>query len=119
VPTILVVDDDAAICETLEGLLTDQGFDVMIAPDTIVGLDHFQKHPEIDLCLLDLMMPQGCPDGVALARSIKAVRPHLPVILMTGFYSAADRARGVTGVLLQKPFKIDELVTEINRQLRH
>ena len=118
-PTILLVDDDAAVCEMLDGLLTDQGFDVVTAPDTIAGLERFRGHPEIDLCLLDLVMPDGCPDGVALAHSIKAVRPDVPVILMTGYYATADKARDVAGALLHKPFRIDQLVTEIKRQLRH
>ena len=118
VTTILLVDDDVAVCEMLDGLLSDHGYDVVTAPDTVAGLERFRGHPEIDLCVLDLVMPDGCPDGVELARSIKAARPNMPVILMTGYYSTADAARNIAGALLHKPFRVEQLVTEIGRQLR-
>ena len=115
--TILLVDDDDGIRRMIEDHLTSSGYDVVTAPDTVVALDQLASHPKIDLCLVDLVMPSDVPDGVAFARSIKSQLPHMPLVLMTGYYSAAERAGELADRLIYKPISLDKLVAEIQHLL--
>jgi CheY-like chemotaxis protein len=116
-PTILLVDDDDAVRRVIEDHLASSGYDVLIAPDTVVALDQLASHPEVDLCLVDLVMPSDVPDGVAFARSIRNQLPGMPLVLMTGYYSASERLGEQVGSLIYKPVALDNLVAEIERLL--
>src|SRR5580658_11155813 len=98
--TILLVDDDDAVRRMIEYHLALSGYDVLSALDTVVALDHLAWHPEIDLCLVDLVMPSDVPDGVAFARSIRRRNQGMPLILMTGYYSASQRLGELAGSLI-------------------
>jgi DNA-binding NtrC family response regulator len=117
-PTVLVVDDDTAVRTTVADSLIWAGFQVVVAEDTVVAPRQLDAHPEIDVCLLDLVMPSDVPDGLALARSIRERTPNMPLILMTAYYSAAMKLRASTIPVLYKPFRLAQLVGEIDRQLR-
>jgi CheY-like chemotaxis protein len=84
-PTILIVDHNDAD-RVIEDHLTSSGYVVLTAPDTVVVLDQLVTHPEIVLCLIDLVMPSHVPDGLAFAQSVKRERPGTPLILMTGYF---------------------------------
>lgn len=71
----------------------EAGFHVIAAPDTGTALSLLEGHPEINLCLVDLVMPAS--DGVAFARSAKGHRPDMPIVLMTGYYSTAEKVAGL------------------------
>lgn len=114
-PTILLVDDDNGIRQVLEDGLSEAGFEVISAADTAMACQQLQRHPGVDLCLVDLVMP-GL-DGVAFARLIKDRMPDRPVILMTGYYAAGTRAGNIANSIIYKPIALDKLVAEINRQL--
>ncbi len=112
--SILIVDDDAAMSETLLDILEDKGFDVAIARDgpsamAEAGSRHF------DLALIDIMMPGM--NGVETLREIKKADPATTTMIMTGhsalegLVSDALKA-GVDGVLY-KPFEIDTIVEMI------
>lgn len=77
---ILSVDDERAILHTREILLTCAGYEVLSAIQGIEALEMVANHP-VDLVLLDYIMP-GL-DGGVVAREIKKVRPHVPVILIS------------------------------------
>ena len=111
---ILIVDDDADMCETLSDILEDKGYGVVIARDgskavTEAGMRHF------DLALIDIMMPGM--NGVETLREIKRTDPDTTTMIMTGhsalegMVSDALKA-GVDGVLY-KPFEIDTIVRMI------
>ena len=116
-PTILLVDDDDGVRRMIEDHLSSSGYDVLTAPDTVVALDQLASNTKVDLCLVDLVMPSDVPDGVAFARSIKAQLPHMPLVLMTGYYSASERAGELADSLIYKPIALDKLVAEIQRLL--
>ncbi|MBX3269202.1 MAG: sigma-54-dependent Fis family transcriptional regulator [Sandaracinaceae bacterium] len=106
-PRVLVVDDQAALSETLARGLTRRGFEVTTASSgpaalASVGEDAF------DAVLSDVaMQPMS---GLALCEQIRAVRPDLPVILMTAFGSmetAIDALRRGAYDFLQKPVDVD------------
>ena len=111
------MDDDDAIRRVIEYHLASSGYDVVSVPDTVVALDQLASHPEVDLCLVDLVMPSDVPDGVAFARSIRNQLPGMPLVLMTGYYSASERLGEQVGSLIYKPVALDNLVAEIERLL--
>jgi len=115
--TILLVDDDDAVRWVIEYHLASSGYDVVSAPDTVVALDQLTWHPEIDLCLVDLVMTSDVPDGVAFARSIRRRKQGMPLILMTGYYSVSERVGELVGSLIYKPVALDKLVAEIQHLL--
>ena len=117
-PTILVVDDDAAVVRVIEDHLGSSGFDVITAPDTFVALQRLASHPQIDLCLVDLVMPPSMPDGVTFARPVKSQRPDMPMILMTGYSSAAAKICDLADRLVYKPIDLEILTDEIKHQLQ-
>jgi CheY-like chemotaxis protein len=118
-PTILLVDDDVSVRAAVEDWLAGARFDVIAVPDTVAGLRELEAHPEIDLCLVDMVMPPDVPDGVELGRTIRSRWPHMPLILMTAYYSAAaERLADMKVVtVLYKPVDVEALIAEINRQL--
>ena len=110
---ILVVDDDAAICEVLSELLGDAGHDVATAPDGRAALAQVQiARP--DLILMDLMLPTL--DGAAATRLLKedpATR-HIPVIAMSAGRNLQSRTDDLpANDVLAKPFDIDVLLAEV------
>ena len=105
---VLIVDDEKMIRDSLSRYLLKAGCLVDTARDGVEAIERF--HDEIDLVILDLLMPKK--DGFAVFDELKAERPDLPVIIMTG-YAAEEKVqrlveRGLSG-LISKPFSIDEL----------
>ena len=79
--TILVVDDEEQIRTTLRGILGDEGFQVLDTGDGTQILDLVRtRQPR--LVILDIWMPQL--DGISLLEQLKAQRPELPVIVISG-----------------------------------
>jgi DNA-binding NtrC family response regulator len=112
--SILIVDDDAGMCETLCDILEDKGYSVVIAKDgpTAVaeaGSRHF------DLALIDIMMPGM--NGVETLREIKRVGPGTTTMIMTGHDTlegvVPDALKVEVEGVLHKPFEIDAIVKMI------
>jgi len=114
-PTILLVDDDGAVRAVIAMSLEAAGLNIIEAADTVAARSQLQAHPEIDLCIIDLVMPSHVPDGLAFAQSVKKQRPKLPIILMTGYYTAAARAGEWIDSLVYKPLNLDELQIKIDQ----
>jgi CheY-like chemotaxis protein len=108
--TVLVVDDEESVREVTGSMLKDLGFRVHLAPDSHQALEFLRTGPSVRLVLLDLTMP-GLTGNKALC-AIQQVRPHLPVILMSGFSEDELSQRyadcGFAG-FLHKPFCQGEL----------
>lgn len=111
----LVVDDDRAIRRTLEMHLTEEGFSVLTAADGLLGSE-MALSEEIDLMLLDLRLPKM--DGFDVLKKVKAVKPSLPIIMITAYddmHTAIEAIR--LGALdhLGKPIDLDDLDETINK----
>jgi two-component system, cell cycle sensor histidine kinase and response regulator CckA len=108
VGTVLVVDDQASIRVTLQSLLTDFGYRVVLASEGAEALAQFSTHrDEIVAVILDLTMP-----GMSGPETLEALRkraPSLPVILSSGFSEGDMAATPGATAFLQKPFGADEL----------
>jgi len=113
--TILVVDDESTICELTGSMLHHLGYQTRVFNDPHVALASFATAPGLYTALLcDLTMP-GL-DGVTLARSMRSVRPDLPVVIMTGYLRPADLAPMKESGLrhhLPKPFSVQHLAAAL------
>ena len=116
-PLILVVDDEPAIREMLDRMLTDAGFEVNTATN---GQDASLSIGDriVDLVLTDIMMPER--SGIDLIVELRKRRPGLPVIAMSGGgrISREDclrTARRVgAGAILAKPFTRAQLLASVD-----
>jgi len=110
---ILIIDDEESVREVLADILDLEGHRITCAEDGPTGLKLIKEN-EFDLVLTDLGMPGM--NGWEVARSIKKIRPYLPVTLSTGWGVEIDpeitRENGVDFVL-NKPFKIDDVLNVI------
>src|SRR5688500_1596608 len=78
---ILLVDDEASILRALEGILADEGFQVIHARDGETALSLIQEQP-FDVVLLDIWMPGM--DGIQTLERMKAMQAGLCIIVMSG-----------------------------------
>jgi CheY-like chemotaxis protein len=105
---ILVADDDPAIRQFLTDVLSDEGFDVVSAPDGQAALRRVLLHAPA-LILLDYQMPV-CNGRQFLARYRRLPGPHAPVVLLSAATSALQRAAEVgADAYLGKPFDLPAL----------
>jgi CheY-like chemotaxis protein len=111
--TVLIVDDDECILELERALLEEAGFRCMTAISGEDALAQLEAGGEVDLCLLDIMMPTL--DGMTLARQIHAdQRLRCAIIYVTAL--PHDRARDEIAVdYIAKPFDPDQLVERVRR----
>ncbi|MBI5938125.1 MAG: sigma-54-dependent Fis family transcriptional regulator [Betaproteobacteria bacterium] len=115
---ILVVEDDAALNEALVDTLVLAGYRVDSAPSAEAALAALRRELP-GLVLSDVQMPGM--DGHALLRSIKAVSPGLPVVLMTAYgqiEKAVEAMRDGASDYLPKPFEPDRLLAVVARYMR-
>ena len=117
--TILVVDDEQSVRDITREVLTDQGFNVLVAKDGREGLEIFEEHPDvIDLVLLDMTMPRM--GGAETFREMRKIRPDVPVVLSSGYneYEATNvfSEQGLAG-FIQKPYRSSALVGKLRELL--
>ena len=112
---VLVVDDDKAVLKSTVRMLDFLGYATASAESAIEALRLLAKNQEIDLVLADFAMPEM--SGAELAKAICAMRPTLPVILITG-YSDLDVLKELNDLrIILKPFTEDDLVNTISAAL--
>ena len=114
---ILVVDDDANICELLRLYLTKEGYQVTTAGDGEEGLEKFNQIKP-DMVLLDVMMPRM--DGLSALMRIREKR-NLPVIVLSAKSEDSDKILGLSmgaDDYVTKPFNPQELAARVRSQLR-
>ena len=112
-PRILIIDDEAAIRESLDTLLTLEGFTVSMAGDGAAGMDLISRN-EFDLLLLDLALPGE--SGLDLLPRIIEMQPSLPVIMITAFGTVGnvvDAIRAGAENFVQKPWDNEKLLADI------
>ena len=115
--TVLVVEDEAYLAETLRYNLEGEGYRVRTAGDGLEGLS-LARALQPDLVLLDLMLPSM--DGVGVLRGIRE-ESQVPVLLLTARTSEADRVRGLdlgADDYITKPFSVAELLARVRAHLR-
>jgi DNA-binding NtrC family response regulator len=114
---VLVVDDDAAMCDLLREELEHEGFAVEVARSGRAGVERV-KRGGVDVVVSDVKMPDL--DGIDLLREVREVAPSPYVITITAFGSIDTAIRAVKlGAYdyITKPFEIDQLVLVIRKAL--
>jgi CheY-like chemotaxis protein len=109
--SVLVVEDDGDLCDILNELLSQVGYDVRCAHDGEEAWANVQRDPP-DLILSDIRMPKL--DGIDLASRLISGGYRTPIILMSASHS--DRV-GVSAAFIRKPFAFDHLLAVIARAL--
>jgi DNA-binding response OmpR family regulator len=115
---VLVIDDEPVVLALLEILLSQQGYDVVLADGGWKGLELYRReHP--DVVVLDLKMPEM--DGVTVLTHLRRMDRTQPVIILTGAATPETerrvRALGVTEIV-EKEFTLNRLGAALTRLLR-
>lgn len=112
--TVLVVDDDEVIRMFIKHALERKGIKVLESDDGDVAVTMVRRHQDIDLVILDLLMPKM--NGLDAYREIRQIRPGLKCIVSTGDidneYCAELSSMGVRA-FLKKPYYIEDLYRSI------
>ncbi len=116
-PSVLIVDDEPSILQSLGGLLSDEGFEVTTAANGYEALKNIETDAP-DLVLLDIWMPGM--DGIETLTEIKRDNPFIQVIIITG-HGTIDTAVKATKIgafdFIEKPLSIDKVIVAINNAL--
>lgn len=115
---VLLVEDDAAIREMTQDILSEDGFTVVPAPDAEVALSCLDAEGPFDLLVSDIGLPGM--NGRDLARLVTERHPGMPVLLVTGYAGEAGARPDFlpTGMnLLKKPFTLKELLGSVHSVL--
>jgi signal transduction histidine kinase len=114
--TVLVVEDDAGVRQFVAESLENLGYRILRADDAASAMSLLERSA-IDLVLTDIVMP-GRMSGLELAGEIHRLYRDLPVLLMTGYAEAVDRAAAFEWIeLLRKPFGARALGAKVHQLL--
>ena len=106
---ILIVDDEKNIASSLEGILSDEGYQISVAGDGLDALEKIQSDPP-DLVLLDIWLPGMA--GIEVLKTLKSYHPEIEVLIMSG-HGTIDTAVKATKLgaydFIEKPFSMDHL----------
>lgn len=118
VPTILLVDDDVEIVESVQYALEGEGYRVVVARDGNQGLALAERENP-DLMVLDMMMPKR--SGFLVLEKLRRIRDTpLPVVMITGNEGSRHKAYAeLLGVndYIRKPFAMDRLLAAVKNLL--
>lgn len=114
-PTLLLVDDDAALCATLGASLASRGFDVTTASSgaEAIRLIH-RESPEY--AIVDLRLPDG--HGLKLISALVTADPHTRIVVLTGYGSVPTAVEAIklgATYYLAKPTDVEALIQAFHR----
>ena len=115
---ILVADDDKEIVELLSIYLQNEGYEPVKAYDGKDALSKVRTNPDIELLILDIMMPEV--DGMQVVKALRK-ESQIPIIMLTAKSTDMDKIKGlVAGAddYVTKPFNPLELIARVKSQLR-
>lgn len=116
---ILIVDDEARILNTLEGILTDEGYEVSKAQNGDVAMQ-IVRSANPDLVILDIWMPGM--DGIEALQAMKQQRSDIEVVMMSG-HGSIDTAVKATKLgafdFVEKPLSLENLLSTVSSALEH
>ena len=113
---ILVVEDDPRVCRSTVAALEELGYIPIACASGREALEAMGEHPEIDLVLTDVMMPEMT--GTELAAELRRLHSHVPVLFVTGYVGeAGDADHLIGGELLRKPFTVAALAQSVETAL--
>jgi len=117
--TVLIVDDEPSIIQSLRGILTDEGFEVMTADGGLRALDII-KETIPDIILLDIWMP-GI-DGIETLERIRELYPSVQVIMISG-HGTIETAVKATKLgaydFIEKPLSLEKVLLSVNNAVKY
>jgi PAS domain S-box-containing protein len=108
--TILVVEDEQALCELIRKMLSNLGYNVEATTDPEVALGYFQGPKPPDLLITDVIMPNL--DGKQLLNAVRKIRPEQKVLIMSGFADDIVAQHGIwddNTPFIAKPFSAAQI----------
>lgn len=118
---ILLVEDQTPVRRLAAETLQTHGYEVLVSRDGEEALSLLaDSSSEVDLLLSDVVMPRM--DGMELCKRFATLRPHVPILLMSGFVdrvfpNAHPEAQGIP--FLRKPFTATQLLEAVAQALQH
>jgi two-component system response regulator MprA len=116
--SILIVEDDPAVRESLERALGFEGYAIDTARDGGLALTALRE-TSYDVIVLDVMMPHV--DGIEVCKRLRSSGDRTPILMLTAKVAVGDRVEGLDAGAddyLTKPFALDELLARIRALLR-
>ncbi|MEN8885897.1 MAG: response regulator transcription factor, partial [Winogradskyella sp.] len=111
---LLLAEDEASLGQIIKESLETRDFEVILCDNGEKALEKYQSEkPEV--LVLDVMMPKK--DGFTLAKDIRAIDDHIPIIFLTAKSQTADVVEGFSiggNDYLKKPFSMEELIVRIH-----
>jgi two-component system OmpR family response regulator len=118
---VLLVEDEFLICMMMADVLAEHGFEVRAAANARDALAHLTRGAPCDVLLTDLNLGPGL-DGSGLAKLARELRPHLPVVYVSGSVRRIEELEPVPGAaFIAKPYvpeKVCEMLGEIGASAR-
>ena len=115
---ILIIEDEPRVASFIKEGLEEKGYETAVAYDGISG-EEAALEEEIALVILDLIIPGK--SGIEVCRSVKTLRPDLPVLMLTALSTTVDKVKGFDAGAddyLVKPFDFPELLARIKSLLK-
>lgn len=115
---ILYVEDEPFLGRIVKESLERREFEVYMVADGQAALPAFRKTSP-DICVLDVMLPSQ--DGFSVARDIRLLSPHIPIIFVTAKVQTEDLLKGFDvggNDYIRKPFSMEELIVRVNNLVR-
>ena len=115
---ILVVDDDKEIASLIGDCLYDEGYEVILAHDGLDAIDSINRNLDIEMIILDIMMPKM--DGLEVCKKIRE-KVNCPIIFVSAKSRTLDKLLGLeigADDYIEKPFVVEELVARVKAHLR-
>jgi len=116
---ILVVEDEEHLATGIKYNLDAEGYRVTTVGDGPAALKHFEDdHDNVDLVILDLMLPGM--SGYAVCEALRAKNKHLPVLILSARTLTEDRTRGFdvgANQYMTKPFDLEEFLSRVKNLL--
>jgi two-component system response regulator MprA len=113
--TVVIVDDDPSLVETLEDLLTAEGYQVEGFTDPAAALARLRFGPAPDLAIVDCIMPEL--SGAELCAALVDAGVEVPVLMMTALADPSFCVHREDVAVLHKPFLLEDLVVEMEARL--
>ena len=116
---VLIADDERSILDLLSIYVRNEGFECLLANDGQEALDIIEEHPDLDVALLDIMMPKH--SGIEVLESMRQRGLQIPVMLVTAKDAQSDKIYGLMSGAddyITKPFESLEVVLRVKALLR-
>lgn len=115
---ILYIEDELSLGKIVKESLQRRGYEVIMESDGDKAFPLFKQiNPTV--CVLDVMLPNK--DGFEIAKEIRAINPHVPILFLTAKTQTPDLVKGFSlggNDYIRKPFSLEELIVRIENVLR-